>query len=221
MKFFKHFTDAHRGRSLQSLKSRLGMDGIGRYWILVEICAEKMTKSKEEEYTEKHCRFTFDRRYLRDTLATHQISGVEKFLRCLTDVELMSYTSSDDVIEIYMPKLLESLDRDVSRARTVRAVAAPKKKRKIKREEEEVIVTTPIELVNAIGENGIRNLLEIFPQELVDYELPFMTIWLKANGPKKDYTSFAANWLKKAMNDRAESASKQKTVAKTMGIIGA
>ena len=44
MKFFKHFTDAHRGKSLNQLRDRLGWAALAKYWTFVEICAEKLEK---------------------------------------------------------------------------------------------------------------------------------------------------------------------------------
>lgn len=128
------------------------MKAIGMYWVLVELCAEKMIKNKEEEYTEEHCRFEFDARYLRDTLGLHQTSTVSMYLRCYADVGLMSVECSDDVCSIYMPKLLECMDRDAKRARAERDPAAPKRKSKRKKEE-------TVEILSG------QQLLEIFDPE--------------------------------------------------------
>lgn len=189
---------------MQSLINQLGLEGLARYWILVEICAEKLSKEKDEEYTEAHCVFRFDQRYMRDTLRTHQLSRLSMFLRCVADVGLMSFSCEDNVIVISMPKLLEYLDRDSKRARTKRAPSAPKRKRerKNKIKSEEIIIKTPDDLVNAIGNEGIKTLLELFDQDLVDSEFPFMAIWLSKNEPKKNHLTFATNWLRKAQSDR-------------------
>ena len=137
MKFFKHFTDAHRGKSLQLLRRKFsrgdhGLKAVGIYWTLVELCAEKMEKSRDEEFTDAHCNFEFSLKYLRDTLGTHQTKNCVMYLQCLHDVCLMSVQCSDDVCTIYMPKLLECIDRDSNRTRTGRALDAPKIKNKIK-----------------------------------------------------------------------------------------
>jgi len=137
LKFFKHFTDSHRGKSMLAVKRKLGTKGIGAYWILVELCAEKLDKGAAELFDESHCSFEFDTEYLRDTLQTHQLKNLEMYLRCYGDVGLMSHQSIDDVTTIYMPKLLECLDRDSKRARTQRDHSAPKIKSKRKRKIEE------------------------------------------------------------------------------------
>lgn len=121
MRFFKHFTDAHRGQSLQKLKRVYGYEIIGRYWDLVEICAEKLTKERDEVYTDDHCVFSFDVRYLAATLQTHQASRLLMYLSWLADVQLMSFSCTGDVVSIHMPKLLECIDRDAKKVRTGRA----------------------------------------------------------------------------------------------------
>lgn len=139
MKFFKHFTDANRGKSMQQLlrskNKELGMKAIGIYWTIVEMCAEKMTKEKDQEYTDSHCNFEFNTSYIRDTLALHRTATLSMYLRWFGDVGLMSSQCTDDVTSIYMPKLLECLDRDTKRARTERAPSAPKRKKKEKEKE--------------------------------------------------------------------------------------
>ena len=139
MKFFKHFTDAHRGKSLQQLlrskNKEIGLKAIGIYWVLVELCAEKMTKEKTEEYGDQHCHFEFNTGYIRDTLGLHQTSTLAMYLRWYSDVGVMSAQCSNDVTSIYMPKLLECIDRDSKRARTERGATAPKIKNKDKDKE--------------------------------------------------------------------------------------
>lgn len=219
MKFFKHFTDAHRGTSIQSIINRLGMEGLGRYWILVEICAEKLEKEMAEEYTEAHCIFRFDQRYLRDTLRLHQLSKVSMFLACIADVGLMSFSCVDHVVVISMPKLLECLDRDTKRARTVRATAAPKIKKKIKSKIVEVEETqtaqtaAPIssakkkreiikiknaqELVDTFSEEFLAQLRETYGDHFVGQEIPQMALKIIATeGYKTNYQSFAQAWMR-------------------------
>lgn len=42
MKWFKHDTDAHRSEGLTALQAKLGLGALGRWWVLLEIIAEKM-----------------------------------------------------------------------------------------------------------------------------------------------------------------------------------
>jgi hypothetical protein len=121
---------------MQSLLDVLGHEGHSCWWILVELCAEKLEKDKSEEYTEAHCRFVFNERFLRSNLRIGR-AKVRAILNQCQTLALLSFQISENEIQIDMPKLLECLDRDSKRARTERAPTAPKKKRKIKKKEEE------------------------------------------------------------------------------------
>ncbi len=144
MKFFKHFTDAHRGKSMQSLLEKMGHRGHSVWWLLVEICAEKLEEHRDEEFTEEHCRFAFNARFLYRALHLHSTT-VEPVLNQLSTLGLLAFTVVEDEFNIHIPKLLECLDRDSRRARPGRVLAAPKIKKKIKNKEEEreVALTLP------------------------------------------------------------------------------
>lgn len=137
MKFFKHFTDATRGNSMQYLFEKMGHVGIACYWILVEMCAEKLDKKASEEFTESHCNFSFHEKILRQNLRLSRVK-LEIFLGFSSDISLLFFKKIESIYVIEMPKLLESLDRDSKRARTERVSTAPKKKNKIKKEDKEL-----------------------------------------------------------------------------------
>lgn len=141
MKFIKHFTDAHRGKSMRLLLKKFGPAGIGRYWILVELCAEKMTKGKDEEFTEKHCVFEFERSYLSTSLGFGNLHQCSTYLAAMADLGLCSVEEGADLCRCSMPKLLECLDRDTKRARTERAPTAPKKKKIKKKSSDEIEIS--------------------------------------------------------------------------------
>lgn len=131
MKFFKHFADSHRGKSLKKVRRELGVTGIGMWWILVELCAEKLDKERDEEFTKAHCVFEFECGYLCQELGTNR-RGIGQVLGTFAEHSLISSDISDNVCRIEMPKLLECLDRDSARARPERGHGAPKIKKKIK-----------------------------------------------------------------------------------------
>lgn len=131
MKFFKHFADAHRGKSLTSLMNEFGLEGYAAYFILMEMCAEKLKKEPEEGFTAEHCRFTFNERTLREKLRMRS-TKVELFLNSCSTLVLLQFTRTEDEFNFYVPKLLECLDRDSRRARHDRVQAAPKIKSKEK-----------------------------------------------------------------------------------------
>lgn len=152
MRFFKHFTDSGRGKSLQLLKSKFGMAGIGRYWTLVELCAEKLAKNPEEEYAEGHCTFAFAPAYLTSSLGYGNLKQASTYLGALSDLGLCSVREVGDVIECSMPKLLECIDRDTKRARIVRATSAPKKKNKKENKNKEIETEEEKESVQAFAD---------------------------------------------------------------------
>jgi hypothetical protein len=137
MKFFKHFTDAHRGQSLRLVQKRFGVAGIGRYWIFIELCAEKLEKNKEEEFTEHHCTFEFETSYLARSLGYANLKQCSSYLQALAELGLCSVVDNGEITSCSVPKLLESMDRDSKRARKERVPSAPKKKIKIKEEDKD------------------------------------------------------------------------------------
>lgn len=136
MKFFKHFVDAHRGTLMSTLMDEMEHRGVACYWILVEMCAEKLEKGDEELFTDEHCYFRFPEKKVRQNLRV-SAANLARFLDiCAANVAL-SWELVGNVLEIRMPKLLECMDRDSKRARQARAMPAPKKKRKIEEKEED------------------------------------------------------------------------------------
>jgi hypothetical protein len=131
MKFFKHFTDAHRGQTLNNLFDRMGHMGRSCYWDIVEMCAEKLEKDESEEFTEAHCHFSFHEREIRKNLRVSP-RNLRVFLEICAENSALSSSFSGKIIQIHMPKLLECLDRDSKRARQGRGLPAPKIKKKNK-----------------------------------------------------------------------------------------
>lgn len=114
MKFFKHFTDAHRGRSVQGLLDKLGHMGL-TYWIIVEMCVEKLdekldVKNAGERLTESDCEFEFHQRILRQNLRVSP-TNLRKILDICGTFGLLSYEIAGDSVKISMPKILKSLER--------------------------------------------------------------------------------------------------------------
>lgn len=114
MKFFKHFTDAHRGRSIQGLLDALGHMGL-TYWILVEMCVEKLdekfdTKNAGERLTESDCEFEFHQRILRQNLRVSP-TNLRKILDICGIFGLLSHEFNENTVKIKMPNILKSLER--------------------------------------------------------------------------------------------------------------
>lgn len=125
MNFFKHFTDAHDGRSMTSLMEEFGLEGYAAYFILMEICAKKLEKKEDCELAMNDCRFAFHERKVREKLRMRS-TKVELFLNYCSTLDLLLFTKVDDEFHFYIPKLLEFMDRDSKRARHKRGDSAPK-----------------------------------------------------------------------------------------------
>lgn len=122
---------------MQALRRRYDMKGVGRYWVFLELCAEKMEKRRGEEFVEKHCRFDFEKHYLMRSLDYANVMQVSRYLHALAELGLCSVVETDEVFECFVPKLLECIDRDSKRARPKRDQDAPKMKKEDKDKEEE------------------------------------------------------------------------------------
>ena len=124
MNFFKHFTDSHEGKSVMAIMDMFGHAGYSTYFILLEICAGKLEKSKDEELSEEHCHFTINERLLREKCRLRS-TKVRLILDYCSTLDLFSVESNGNELNFYMPKLLEYIDRDSKRARKLREISAP------------------------------------------------------------------------------------------------
>jgi hypothetical protein len=123
MEYFKHFTSAHESNSLMTLRDLYGSDGYAAWFILLEMCAQKMQKQYGGSFTEDDCKFIFSERLVREKLRLRS-TKVELILNSCSTLNLLEVTKVEDKYHFYIPKLLESLDRDQRRARRVRDNAA-------------------------------------------------------------------------------------------------
>lgn len=197
MRFFKHFTDSHRGRSMQTVLDTLGHDGHSCWWILVEMCAEKLHKGEAELYSEEHCRFVFNERLVRSSLRLGR-TKVARILHQFQTMALLSFQITGNEIQIDMPKLLECLDRDAKRARTERGPSAPKKKRKRKIKEEEKEFRAAADLISNLSDE----IKKLYDEAYVIRESVKAWDWLENNPgrkPKlnKGFRRFFTNWLER------------------------
>lgn len=110
MRWFKHYTDNHRGRSILFLFDQYGHKGLS-YYILLELCAEKLEKSKDEIVTESDCVFYFHERILTQNLRLNRTT-LKKFLRSCEEMKLFSCDFSSKEIKISMPILLNLLEKN-------------------------------------------------------------------------------------------------------------
>lgn len=123
MRWFKHFTDNHRGQSIQALMDEHGHAGPCCYWILVELCAEKLERKLDGNPTEDDCVFTFHRRAIEWPMRLRS-SAVDRLLSSCQLCNLVTFKKKGEFYEIKMPILLDLLDYDSKRSRSRRVQVA-------------------------------------------------------------------------------------------------
>lgn len=176
MRWFKHFTDNHRGQSIQYLLDELGHMGPCCYYFLVEMCAEKLERLDSRELTASDCEFTFHRRVVQSALRLNPV-GTHRLLSGGSVCNLFSFEIRGDYIFIKMPILADLLEYDQKKSRPRTAVKAPVKrleKNRIESEEnreeknmKEITPSPPVvknspQVAKAIELNE-NNFLEIIP----------------------------------------------------------
>lgn len=124
MKWFKHFTDNHRGRSIQALFDEMGHAGLSSWYVLMEICAEKLEKIPDKPLEDSSCLFNFHERVVRQNLRLSP-RNLRKFLEICRRFSLLSYEFSENFLKINMPILLDLLEYDQKKFRPRRASVAP------------------------------------------------------------------------------------------------
>lgn len=116
MRWFKHYTDNHRGQGIQFLFDELGHFGVAGYWILVEMCAEKLNKYEDHITTEVDCEFSFHRRVVESALRAKSVA-VERLLNAGSTSKLFRASRNGNQILISMPILLDLLERNHKKMR--------------------------------------------------------------------------------------------------------
>lgn len=123
MRWFKHYTDNHKGKSIQFLFDSFGYFGVAGYYILLEMCAEKLEQKSDESLTEVDLLFSFHQRIVRQNLRT-SLTNLRRLLDQCQTLGLLKFEISSDLIEIKMPILLNLLDSDQKKPRLNRVTSA-------------------------------------------------------------------------------------------------
>ncbi len=133
MKWFKHYTDNYRGRSVHSLFDDFGHIGPCCYYIILELCAEKLAKNPEKDLEVSEFYFGFSQRFLKQNLRISS-TKLELFLNKSSTLGLFSFKKIENNYEIFMPILLDLLDSDFKKTRSRRESDASKTPLDIDRE---------------------------------------------------------------------------------------
>lgn len=119
MKWFKHYSDNYRGRSVLSFHREFGHVGVSWYYLLTEICAEKLDKPLHGDITTASCAFSFDKAFVELSLRG-TFAKIERWLRHGVVMGLWSFTTTDHELRLNYPILLELLDSDQRKTRSRR-----------------------------------------------------------------------------------------------------
>ena len=225
MRWFKHYTDNHRGRSIQELLDKLGHTGPCCYYLLMEICAEKIEKT-ENPLNENDCIFTFNTRIIRQNLRI-SLTNLRHFLDICHGFGLLSYEFSGNSVQISMPILLNLLEKNIKKVprkvlKSSQKVPLDKDKDKDKEyniindiivgSDREKTLSKPTSSKNSnffkfkitdsfsveLPEQLAKSWAETYPKDFIEEDLSKARNWLIANEhkwPKKHWHNFFNAWL--------------------------
>lgn len=127
MKWYKHHTDNYRGRSIEELHFQMGHIGISCYYLITEICAEKLEKIPNKTLETSDCSFKFSQAFVRRNLRISS-TKLEVFLNICSGLGLFSFEFIEKDLHINYPILLELLDSDSKKSRSRREDDAAKQR---------------------------------------------------------------------------------------------
>jgi hypothetical protein len=119
MRWFKHYSDNYRGRSIGRFYKEFGHAGISWYYLLTEICAEKLEKTASRDLTTADCTFRFDLTFVTGALRGTQ-AKITAWLNVGVALGLWSFTIVESELHVEYPILLELLDSDFKKTRSRR-----------------------------------------------------------------------------------------------------
>ena len=157
MRWFKHFTDNHRGRSIQFLLDELGHIGPCSYYFLMEMCAEKLDQKSDRKLEVADCLFGFHQRVVRQNLRISP-ANLRRLLDSCQTLGLFTFEFSGDSLQISAPMLLDLLDYDLKKSRARAAQLTPENRLEKNRIEKNRIEK------NRIEKNRIEKRREEFPK---------------------------------------------------------
>lgn len=116
MRWFKHYSDMYRGRSINDLFEKMGHTGPCCYFLLLELCTEKLDKNYDKNNGNLEFVFRFSERFVRQNLRISS-GKLEVFLNICREHSLLNFKLVENILEIEMPILLDLLDSDFKRTR--------------------------------------------------------------------------------------------------------
>lgn len=179
MKWFKHFSDNHRGKSMQTLFDEMGHLGMSSWYILMEMCTEKLEKKWDKNLEDSDCLFEFHQRIVRRNLRISQ-TNLGRLLDICQGFGLLSFRIIGDIIEIKMPILLDLLESDQKKSRRCSVRIAPATRLESKLElnvDVDVVQNTPstnaensLVKENMHKHNSTRKFDDMFKPEILEFK---------------------------------------------------
>lgn len=114
MKWFKHYTDNHRGTAFQKAFDQLGYQAYAVY-VLLEICAEKYDKQRVDDLGEDADLFVFQRTFVQSVLRMKR-KQTDLVLTLFSELNWFQATGNDLEIRIKIPKFADLFSSDQFRA---------------------------------------------------------------------------------------------------------
>lgn len=103
MKWFKHFSDARHDEFITWLRAEYGMEGVGRWWTLLEVVGEQMSP-KGNGCSAKHPRKEWC------AFLKQKQNKMNLFLKQIENKSKIKLIEHENVLEIKIPKMLELRD---------------------------------------------------------------------------------------------------------------
>lgn len=146
MKWFKHYSNASTSAKLNLLMDKFGTDGYGKYWLLVELLADKFDGIDPT--------FELHLATIKLRLRIHHDNIARKLLVYMHDIQLIYLSSQDNLYTIYFPKLLEIKDNHTRNLQVNSKLLAPRKEKKRKEKRRgEKNKYTPDDVINLYNKN--------------------------------------------------------------------
>lgn len=170
MQWFKHYTDNHRGRTVQGLQDEFGPVGVVIYYFLIEMCAEKAVAPRTGDgLSADDCVFAFHWSVVERATRAKR-STVSRVLVHGQSAEIWKWSSDGREVVIEFPMLLNLLDSDQKRPRAKRATPAPRARlEENRREEKRIDKNRREENIPAPAEKGAApNGAEVTPEKIFE-----------------------------------------------------
>lgn len=226
MKWFKHYSDNYRGRSVASFHRNFGHTGVSWYFLFTEICTEKLEKERGAGNAEASPTLSFDKVFVESALRG-TYAKITRWLRHGVVLGLWTYKETEFDLNVRYPILLELLHTDLTKTRSRRehdksVTRLELDKEEDKEEDKNILVVTTQKVSSPSRRQTIPfsefkpskeiqdNWINLYDYEYLKREWAKMSTYLIANAHKNKKTNrgwiqFAAGWLDRGWSNHQKS----------------